>query len=83
MIDEQNFYEEIIETCNTQGWKNILELIQADKEMVTNILNLKTPEDLWKAKGKLEAYIHLGQMMDFANGVLDDLEDTRGHIDRH
>ena len=80
MIDEKRFYEDIIETTSSQGWRNILELADEQKNMI-NILNLKDAQDLHKAQGMLQVYSYLNQMHEFANGVLDDLENPTDDFD--
>lgn len=50
----QRYYNERFSTMTSQGWIDLMEEVQAFKEQVQSIKNIKTVEDLWFQKGQLD-----------------------------
>ena len=49
----QKYYEGLLEMFLTEGWSTFMEDMESVRDSIT-IEGLKSEEDFWKAKGKLE-----------------------------
>jgi len=60
----QKYYDNRFSTMTSPGWLDLMEEIQAYKEQIQSIKNIKTVEDLWFQKGQLD-------MCDWLLGIKD------------
>jgi hypothetical protein len=52
--DLQKYYEDRFTTMTSKGWLDLMDEVQAFKEQITDIRNIKTVEDLWFQKGQVD-----------------------------
>jgi hypothetical protein len=52
--DLQKYYEDRFTTMTSKGWLDLMDEVQAFKEQITDIRNIKTVEDLWFQKGQAD-----------------------------
>ena len=57
--EHEDFFNAAQDMFQMDGWKNFLLDVEAIAVQVTNMDTLESAEDLWKAKGKLEALRYL------------------------
>ena len=50
----QKYYEDRFTTMTSKGWLDLMDEVQAFKEQITDIRNIKTVEDLWFQKGQVD-----------------------------
>jgi len=58
------YFEALIDTFATVGWKAIMEDMQEGADQLT-LENCKTAEEFWRAKGQMEAYRKMLSYEDF------------------
>jgi hypothetical protein len=50
----QKYYEDRFTTMTSKGWLDLMDEVQAFKEQIADIRNIKTVEDLWFQKGQVD-----------------------------
>jgi len=48
-----NYYETLIDTFSTPGWKLIMEKVEEVKNPISDISNCKDEKDFWMKKGRV------------------------------
>lgn len=69
----QRYYDERFSTMSSEGWKDLMDEVQAFKEQVESIKNIKTLEDLWFQKGQLDMCDWLLGIKDASEQAFDEL----------
>ena len=76
--DLQNYYENLLDLFTTPGWKQYIEDISDNMEMLQDITTIQDEKQFWHRRGQLEA---VSRIIQYESSIKNSYEDFEKDAD--